>query len=134
MTDRIHKQNVIIYDANGTPIDITKYVRSWTISNGGIKTGNTGLDGIVMTGNMVIQNDIDVNFNPEAEFGVLKTEIIQFEGDGGNTYAGVPSNIWTKAVAFNKIYNGSVFESFLLHLIFNPRVSLGLVFWGFWER
>jgi len=86
MTDKIIKQNVIIYDANGTPVDVTKNVRNWTISNGGLNAGNTGLDGIVRTCTMTIQNDVDVNFNPEAEFGVLKTEIIQFNGNGTSSY------------------------------------------------
>ena len=69
MTDKINKHNIFVYNSEGVPVDITKYVSNWTISNGGIKTGATGVDGIVRTGTMTIQNDIDANFNPESEFG-----------------------------------------------------------------
>ncbi|GAG12115.1 unnamed protein product, partial [marine sediment metagenome] len=110
MTDKIIKQNVFVYNSEGVPIDITKYVKNWTLSNGGVQAGATGVDGIVQTGNMTIQNDIDVNFNPEAEFGVLKTVILPIVGNGGTSYPGVPTNAWTKAVGFNKIYSEGALE------------------------
>ena len=107
MSDKIIKHNIFVYNADGIPIDVTQYVRNWTISNGGVGEGNTGLDGVVQTGQLTLQNDLDTNFNPESEYGVVITEERTYIGDGGKTYAGVPDDILLRSVGFRRIYDGT---------------------------
>ena len=103
MEDRVIKQKVIVYRHNGTPFDLTPYIQDWQINNGGLPDGDSGLDGIVQTANLTIKNSVDANFNPESEFGKLKTKVIQFVGNGGNSYSGVPAGVLVNAVGFQSI-------------------------------
>lgn len=105
MADRIIKHNIFIYDKEGIPVDVTPYVEFWNIKNGGVKSGNTGLDGVVQTGSMIIRNDLEANFNPESEYGLIVSESVAYVGDGGNIYA-LPENVKQSysGVDFSSLY------------------------------
>ena len=88
--DRIIKQRVVAYDANDDPVELTPYVEGWRINNGGIHQGASGIDGVVVTADIVIKNDLEANFNPEAEYGVWVYDTLTIAGADTNTYSGAP--------------------------------------------
>jgi len=105
MEERIINQRVIVYKADNTPFEMTPYSLGWSIENGGVSGGDSGLDGVVMTASLTISNSVEdgYNFNPEVEMGVPQWNVYSFVGNGTNSYPGVPAGYKKGTATFNQI-------------------------------
>ena len=81
-TNRIIKHRVVVYKEDGTEdgeaFELTPFVQNWEISNG--DPDSSGIDGVVQQATISVKNGFNYNFNPENEYGVKKTVVIQFVG------------------------------------------------------
>jgi len=110
---RVHQTRLIVYRADGTLVEITEFVKNWSVDLGNTAgLGNTGADGVVQQLNLVLYNDIYNSLAPKVKKGVLVPEMISFTGDGGSSYPNYKTDILPRTVALQDIYKTVAFNSY----------------------
>ena len=85
---RLVKQRTVVFQADGTVIDISAFVKKIDIEEGDISgLGKSGADGVVKTGSITLINDHNENLNPEKFYGEYIAKSVEISGNDTAVYA-----------------------------------------------
>lgn len=105
----LYKVRLIVYRSDGTPVELTEFVKSWDMNLGDTKGfGSSGADGAVRQLTCSLHSDIRNNLSPEAEFGKLVSEQELYEGSNTSSFPTRADNILPRTVVIGDVLGSLV--------------------------
>lgn len=113
-----YQRNIIIYRANGTPVDVTDYVIACTVNQGDVSgIGDQGNDGVSPILDITLKHDTEngINFNPGVITGLWKSIKVTKTGNGiSRNFTPIGSNIYPDSIKTFSTSNPDFFTDWTL--------------------